>query len=91
MESQVSPLTEQLCSASWNGDIDSVKKIISSISASAFQGYNARGQTALYCAARNNHQQIVGLLLTHKGNLQIQASFLIAIVRFVFFERHYFL
>lgn len=68
-------ITEQLCNDCWNGEIESVKAALPNITQFLLQGYNARGQTALYCAARNNHTQIMVLLLNHRGSFHPFALF----------------
>jgi ankyrin repeat protein len=74
-------ITEQLCNDCWNGELEAVRVTLSTnITQFLLQGYNARGQTALYCAARNNHTHIMVLLLNHKGMKLIFSFFLFIVL-----------
>jgi len=50
-----------LCQAAWNNDLKTVKSIIN-LSDTFINAQNAKGQTALYCAAREGHYEIVDFL-----------------------------
>eukprot|EP01124_Arcella_intermedia_P031667 TRINITY_DN7214_c0_g1_i1.p1 TRINITY_DN7214_c0_g1~~TRINITY_DN7214_c0_g1_i1.p1 ORF type:complete len:773 (-),score=230.09 TRINITY_DN7214_c0_g1_i1:14-2281(-) len=54
----------QLCKACWENDTKAFKAIVKK-NASAVLGFNDRGQTPLYCAARNNHWQLVKRILSN--------------------------
>jgi len=58
---------ELLCTAAWEGSLADVKAILPKLSPDYVNKPNTRGQTALYCAARQQHLQIVIELLNVPG------------------------
>jgi len=65
--------TADLCDAAYNGQVDKVKAIVKRISVEDINGKNNRGQTALYCAARQGHLLVIQELVKVKGiNLDAQ-------------------
>lgn len=59
---------DALCSASWSGDLTTVKNLLGLAGANYFINLpNSRGQPALYCAARQGHALIVLELLNSDG------------------------
>eukprot|EP01127_Copromyxa_protea_P010368 TRINITY_DN2523_c0_g3_i1.p1 TRINITY_DN2523_c0_g3~~TRINITY_DN2523_c0_g3_i1.p1 ORF type:complete len:958 (-),score=203.98 TRINITY_DN2523_c0_g3_i1:27-2900(-) len=59
---------DDLCSAAWNGgDIEKFQEILSFLSVDEINKTNSRGQTALYCAARQGYVDYVVALLNVPG------------------------
>jgi len=56
-------VTEKLCAAAFRGDLPMVNDLIHTVDSKDKNGVNSRGQTAIYCAARQGHEEIVKLLL----------------------------
>eukprot|EP01125_Pyxidicula_operculata_P002417 TRINITY_DN1228_c1_g3_i2.p1 TRINITY_DN1228_c1_g3~~TRINITY_DN1228_c1_g3_i2.p1 ORF type:complete len:932 (-),score=264.33 TRINITY_DN1228_c1_g3_i2:90-2885(-) len=66
---------EEFCKACFTGDLQLVNKTVDSgkVTPAQINCRNSRGQTAIYCAARNGHEEIVKRLLEIDGidvNLQ---------------------
>lgn len=71
----LSEISERLCAASWNGEIKEVKKMLRDPRAGQFVNLNnSRGQSALYCASRAGHANVVVALLNLPGiDINLQA------------------
>eukprot|EP01125_Pyxidicula_operculata_P005283 TRINITY_DN1900_c0_g1_i2.p1 TRINITY_DN1900_c0_g1~~TRINITY_DN1900_c0_g1_i2.p1 ORF type:complete len:1019 (-),score=200.05 TRINITY_DN1900_c0_g1_i2:680-3736(-) len=59
--------TEDLCTAAYEGNLENVEMLITSMPHSLIISTNTRGQTALYCAAREGHEDVVRRLLEIPG------------------------
>jgi len=66
MEPVVSPLAEELCTAAYLGDIEKIKQILSKGEVD-INSKNIRGQTAIYCAARQGKENVIKILLNERG------------------------
>jgi hypothetical protein len=66
MEPLVSPLVEEFCTAAYLGDIEKIRQILSKGDID-INSKNLRGQTALYCAARQGKEEIIKILLNERG------------------------
>jgi len=69
-------LVEKLCSAAWNNRLDEIKYYMGLPGISLVINMpNARGQSALYCSARQGHAQIVLELINYaETNIDIQVQ-----------------
>jgi len=65
-------LLEKLCSAAWNGELAIVKEVLDT-GKNLINRPNKRGQTPLYCAARQGFPGVIVALLNHpKVNVNIK-------------------
>lgn len=60
-------MTEYLCNECWNGNLDAVIALLPQLSPLGVNGFNSRGQTALYLASRQGNAPIVLALLNFDG------------------------
>lgn len=67
-------LCAELCNASWNNDLSATRTLLQDCDVDFFiNNFNGRGQTALYCAARQGHTAIVAeLVAIHSLNPDVQ-------------------
>lgn len=62
---QVKKLGDSLCNASWNNDMEKALSLLQGHEAPyIINHYNERGQTALYCACRQGHVELVRHMLS---------------------------
>jgi len=73
---ELKQLLENFCSAAWDGNVDLVKQGLQHPQIGGIINLgNSRGQSALYCAARNGHVGVVAELAMFDGidlNFQVQ-------------------
>eukprot|EP01128_Nolandella_sp_AFSM9_P003564 TRINITY_DN153_c2_g1_i1.p1 TRINITY_DN153_c2_g1~~TRINITY_DN153_c2_g1_i1.p1 ORF type:complete len:858 (-),score=165.97 TRINITY_DN153_c2_g1_i1:14-2587(-) len=61
------PMTEFLCSAAWTGDVKTVRSMLMANRELDVNSTNRRGQSALYCACRQGHFEVVHQLVLQQG------------------------
>uniref|UniRef100_A0A6B2L068 PH domain-containing protein n=1 Tax=Arcella intermedia TaxID=1963864 RepID=A0A6B2L068_9EUKA len=64
--------SQELCTAAFKGDLNSVKRLLSILDNNQVNGTNDRGQTALYCAAREGRTDVVRELLSRSVDINVQ-------------------
>lgn len=71
----VDPLVQSLCEKAFAGaDLQGFKQLLNQLSPQQINGRNTRGQTALYCAARENHIDFARTLLQEGADINLTIS-----------------